>query len=148
MKQYPSIPGKISNVPIYAFDKLDGSNIRAEWTRKKFFHKFGRRHGLLDDSNPLLKKSIDLIKEKYERNLDGFFRRRHLDKAICFFEFHGPNSFAGYHEEGDAHTVTLIDIDVFKQGMMSPRDFAQLGEEIETANYSIVATPTRNWWTQ
>jgi hypothetical protein len=133
MKQYPSISGKIINEPIYAFDKLDGSNMRAEWTRKNFWSKYGRRHGLLDDSNPMLKKSVPLFEEKYAKALDGIFRRMRLEKATVFFEFYGPKSFAGYHEENDDHTVMLFDIDVFKKGIMPPRDFIKIGEEIEMA---------------
>ena len=46
MKQYPSIPGlkeleKLKGRKIYVFDKIDGSNIRAEWNPKKGFYKFG-----------------------------------------------------------------------------------------------------------
>lgn len=36
MKSYPSLPyGTECHLPIVAFDKLDGSNVRAEWTSKK-----------------------------------------------------------------------------------------------------------------
>jgi hypothetical protein len=36
MKQYPSIDATVRRgILVYAFDKLDGSNIRAEWDRKK-----------------------------------------------------------------------------------------------------------------
>jgi hypothetical protein len=36
MKAYRSIDKRIiPNIFIYAFDKLDGSNIRVEWSRKK-----------------------------------------------------------------------------------------------------------------
>lgn len=41
MKAYPSILSQIrTDVPIIAFDKLDGSNIRAEWSKNKkdFLH--------------------------------------------------------------------------------------------------------------
>ena len=43
MKQYPTIPKTIQSIDIIAFDKLDGSNIRAEWNPKKGFYKFGSR---------------------------------------------------------------------------------------------------------
>jgi len=44
MKSYPSIPGKHTNgIPLTVFDKLDGSNIRAEWSKKRGFYKFGTR---------------------------------------------------------------------------------------------------------
>lgn len=42
MKQYDSIPKWCTEdfgKPIIAFDKLDGSNIRAEWNQKQCFYK-------------------------------------------------------------------------------------------------------------
>jgi hypothetical protein len=62
MKEYPSIPSAADLLarsndylgrPFVAFDKLDGSNIRAEWDRKKGWHRFGSRRRLLDASEPL-----------------------------------------------------------------------------------------------
>jgi hypothetical protein len=45
MKQYPEIlhysRGHFGE-PVIAFEKLDGSNIRLEWQRKRGFFKFGR----------------------------------------------------------------------------------------------------------
>ncbi len=43
MKTYQSIEHTVSHdIPVIVFDKLDGSNIRAEWNRKqKKFYKFG-----------------------------------------------------------------------------------------------------------
>ena len=50
MKQYPSISGKLVNTKIYAFDKLDGSNIRGTWSKKRGFYKFGTRTQMLDEN--------------------------------------------------------------------------------------------------
>lgn len=55
MKQYPSINGQISyEFPVYVWDKLDGSNIRAEWSKKNGFYKFGTRERLLDSTDKVL----------------------------------------------------------------------------------------------
>lgn len=58
MKTYPTISGLtpkiralVEGCPVYLFRKEDGSNIRAEWNPNKGFYKYGRRNGLLDDSN-------------------------------------------------------------------------------------------------
>lgn len=57
MKEYPSIPAAADLLarpdaylgqPFVAFDKLDGSNIRAEWDRKKGWLRFGSRRRLLE----------------------------------------------------------------------------------------------------
>ena len=45
MKQYETIPyyGDYLGPDIIAFDKIDGSNLRFEWSRKRGFYKFGTR---------------------------------------------------------------------------------------------------------
>lgn len=124
MKEYPSIPKDIRNdISVYVFDKIDGSNIRAEWNKKKGFYKFGSRHQLLGEDDKVLGKSISLIRNKYEEELSKIFRDDRLEQTICFFEFYGPNSFAGYHDPNDNHTVTLIDISIYRKGFLNPEDF-------------------------
>lgn len=89
MKTYPSITKKTDeNIDIYAFDKIDGSNIRAEWTNKSGFHKFGSRHQLLDDTHEFLHESPELVINKYEKDLTDIFKKLGYQKAICFFEFY------------------------------------------------------------
>jgi hypothetical protein len=47
MKEYPSIDRKPRyGVPVYMFEKIDGSNIRVEWSKKKSFYKYGSRHDI------------------------------------------------------------------------------------------------------
>jgi hypothetical protein len=122
MKQYPTIQRQVVRTPIYAFDKLDGSNIRAEWDKKKGFWKFGSRKRLLGEDQGILKEAEDLIQEKYAEALARVFADgKHL-KGICFFEFYGPHSFAGNHAN-EPHDVVLIDINPFKKGILPPREF-------------------------
>lgn len=129
MKQYPSIEGRPPHgTPFYIFDKLDGSNVRAEWTRKRGFHKFGKRNGLLDpgyDVTPFLSEAPGLIVDKYADALAVVAKKQRWDKVTFFFEFYGPNSFAGWHEP-EPHTVTLIDVAVDRKGFMEPKDFVKL----------------------
>lgn len=134
MKTYPSITHKISDHQIYAFDKLDGSNIRAEWSRKNGFHKFGSRKRLIDKSTEVFGESIDLILEKYSENLSKIFRDQRWQKAIAFFEFHGPNSFAGNHDPEDKKTVTLFDVAADKKGLLEPVVFLKLFKDVDTAS--------------
>lgn len=138
MKSYPSInhikgiePEQLDS-RIYVFDKLDGSNIRAEWNPKRGFYKFGSRKTLIDESHPLLGRSIPLIREKYESHLDKIFRSKRWKKAVAFFEFYGPQSFAGYHEKEDDHTVTLFDVTINNQGFLTPREFVNIFQRVET----------------
>lgn len=126
MKSYPEISYKVDgNIDIYAFDKLDGSCIRAEWTTKKGFWKFGTRRRLLDESE-FLGKAIGLIREKYEEDLSKIFYACKYGRVLCFFEFWGVSSFAGQHDEEEEHTVTLIDVNPFKKGILPPKDFIDL----------------------
>ena len=123
MKSYPSIGKKTdSEIEIYAFDKLDGSNIRAEYSQKRGFYKFGSRRCLIDENHPDLGESVALIRQKYEKDLTKIFRSQKWTGATCFFEFYGPNSFAGFHEQ-EEHTVTLFDVNVYKKGFLPPSDF-------------------------
>ncbi len=123
MKQYPTMSGKIlRNIDIYAFDKLDGSNIRAEWSRKRGFYKFGSRKRLLGSDQESIVDAQDIIIEKYERDLTKIFKEQGWERVICFFEFYGDNSFAGQHEN-ELHDVILLDVNPYKKGIMLPQDF-------------------------
>lgn len=144
MKKYPTISKYITNKFIYAFDKLDGSNIRAEWSKKRGFYKFGKRHGLLDDTNPFLKESEQLIFDTYEKNLIEIFIQQRWTNVTCFFEFFGKNSFAGNHKN-EPHEVILIDIAIDKKGILEPENFIKLFKEIKTANLLYQGNPTYNF---
>jgi hypothetical protein len=127
MKQYPTISKVIRrDIDIYAFDKFDGSNIRAEWTRKNGFFKFGSRNVLIDDKHKDLGKSISLMQSKYEDDLSNIFRKERFDKVTCFFEFFGPNSFGGQHNPNDDHSIILLDINPHKRGILDPRQFLKM----------------------
>lgn len=130
MKQYPSISFDIDrDLQIYAFDKLDGSNIRVEWSRKAGFYKYGSKNVLMDRNHPELGEAVDLIESTYRAGLEAVFRDERWDRVVCFFEFHGANSFAGQHAQ-EEHKVTLIDVNPFKLGMEPPRDFIRKFEHL------------------
>jgi hypothetical protein len=125
MKSYPSISTKIKQKRVVAFDKLDGSNIRAEWSNKNGFYKFGSRTRLIDENTPILGESINLIMENFADDLSAKFKNRHWTRAVAFFEFYGQNSFAGWHEP-EEHKVTLIDVNIYKSGMLEPEMFVDV----------------------
>lgn len=129
MKQYPSIPSNLSGVGglhVHVFDKIDGSNIRAEWTRKAGFDKFGSRTRLLGPDEQPLGRAVGLIKKNYAEWLDMVFRQKRWIKTTAFFEFAGPSSAFGQHDLGEAQSVTLIDVQVHKQGIVEPKQFIKL----------------------
>lgn len=125
MKAYPSITTTIDFSKSYhLFDKLDGSNIRAEWSPKQGFYKFGSRTQLLTPEQAVLYPSIEAFKEKYSEELASRFSKAKFERAVCFFEWLGPNSFAGSHPDSlDVLRPVLIDIAVYKKGIMPPEKF-------------------------
>lgn len=134
MKSYPSITTKIDFDREYVvFDKLDGSNIRAEWNEKSGFYKFGSRTQLLSEQQVNLYPSIEKIKAKYGEELEQRLKAAKIQRAVCFFEYYGPNSFAGSHPDStDGMDAVLIDIDVYKKGILCPETFLELTSGLDT----------------
>jgi hypothetical protein len=132
MKSYPSITKEIRHdIYIYAFDKLDGSNIRAEWNSKKGFYKFGTRTQLIDDKTMPFGRAIPLLKEKYEEDLAMVFKEQGWKDALCFFEYWGADSFAGTHNFEKPMNLTLIDVNPYKEGIMTPTEFIKCFGHLE-----------------
>lgn len=129
MKSYPSIPGpsKAPQSPCIAFYKYDGSNLRFEYSRKRGWWKFGTRRRLFDENDPEYGGAIELFRETYADGLERVFKfektYRGIEKATVFCEWFGPSSFAGYHDWEEDHEVMLIDVEIYKRGMVLPRDF-------------------------
>jgi len=141
VKDYPSIPHsagqKLREIPgAHVFDKLDGSSMRSEWSRKQGWYKHGRRHGLLDDSNAHLTVVPKLFEETLALALERVARNMRWKFLVVFYELWGAKSFAGLHEPGDPKFLTLFDAAPDKSGFLSPADFRRAFEgEVSTARY-------------
>ncbi len=128
MKSYDTIDyyGDYWGLSVIAFDKLDGSNLRFEYSKKNGFYKFGSRNVLLDRNHPL-GKGIDIFLNKYNEGLSKIFREkeyRDVQSFVCFAEFVGKNSAFGQHEfDTDDFDVVLFDISQYKKGFIPPREF-------------------------
>jgi len=131
MKQYLEIqgPNKAPREHCIAFDKKDGSNIRAEWTRKRGWDKFGSRKVLIDSTHPL-GDAIDIFLNTYADELEKIFKKdklfRNSQNVTVFGEYFGPNSFAGWHDPDDDKEIVMFDVSIHKKGMMPPRDFVKM----------------------
>lgn len=125
MEIYPTIKTYITHQPIIAFDKIDGSNIRAEWNPKTGFNKFGSRKRLLSPDEEPLGEAIELFKNSHAETLDKIFRKQKYVRATAFMEFAGKNSFAGHHID-EEHNVRLFDVHVYKKGILLPDEFLKL----------------------
>jgi hypothetical protein len=133
MKPYPSISTKIrADVPVHVFDKLDGSQIRAEWTPKAGFANFGSRKRTLESSHPWLGEAIALVRDKYEAEVHRVLAARKVRSAVLFLEFFGPRSFAGRHAD-EPHDVVLLDIATFGRGLVPPDEFLEMFGHLDTA---------------
>lgn len=136
MKAYPSIRKLISeNIPdnsFHIFAKYDGSNIRAEWSPKQGFYKFGSRHQLIDQYSPF-KIAIELVKDKFEKDLSDIFKAQKYQSAICFFELWGEDSFAGSHNFEKPFNLTLFDVAPYKKGILIAEQFIEIFGHLDIA---------------
>lgn len=137
MKQYQEINyyGDYWGLPIIAFDKLDGSNLRFEYSQKRGFYKFGTRNMMIDQSNDPFGFAIDIFLNKYSDQLTNIFKSktyRNTMSFVCFAELCGKKSDFGQHLFGeDEFDITLFDVEDHKNGFIPPRqfikDFGQCG---------------------
>lgn len=133
MKTYPTIPKKVqTSVDVYAFDKLDGSNIRAEWNSKRGFYKYGTRKRLLGPDERPFGLAIELINDQYGDELSKRFKDIRVQSGVAFFEFFGENSFAGWHNESDNFEIVLFDVAPYKKGMLDPIEFMKFTKGLRT----------------
>jgi hypothetical protein len=86
---------------------------------------------LIDTSHYPLGKAIPLIKEKYEAALTDICKQQGWQNALCFFEFYGPNSFAGQHLDTEQQAVILFDVNPLRKGILEPHDFIALFWELD-----------------
>jgi hypothetical protein len=130
MKSYPSIEyfGDYWGLPVIAFDKLDGSNLRFEWGKKRGFYKFGTRNVMIDEKSEQFGKAIPIFLKKYSESLEKIFKQKEYRDTlsfVCFAEFLGKKSSYGQHEDGDEFDVTLFDVNQYKKGFIKPREFVK-----------------------
>jgi hypothetical protein len=130
MKQYPEIMGSAKaplGKPCIAFYKYDGSNLRWEWSPKRGWYKFGTRTRMFDKTDLVFGPAIPIFLDTMG---DEIVRRsreieRGVKSVIVFTEFFGPNTFAGMHEQNDPMKLRLFDVNLYKRGIMRPRDFVR-----------------------
>lgn len=130
MKQYDSIDyyGDYWGLPVVAFDKLDGSNLRFEFSQKRGFYKFGTRKMMIDQNSDF-GFAIDLFLNKYNESLTRIFKSkdyRNILNFVCYAELVGTKSAFGQHDFGnDEFDIVLFDIDQYKKGMIPPKQFVK-----------------------
>jgi len=137
MKDYPSIL-RISEEFIgkecISFMKLDGSNLRVEFSSKTGFYKWGTRNRLFDASDPEYGRAIPIFHKKYAQDLEKLISRffPKCKSAIFYMEFFGPESFAGQHNFNKDFDLVIFDINIYKKGFLDPKTFIKICENIHT----------------
>jgi len=130
MKTYPSIYRfDVSPKDLYTFDKLDGSSLRWEYSKKRGWFKFGTRRRMFDESDPIFGIAIPLFMETLSEPLARIFTDQRWQKVVVFTEFWGENSFAGLHEPEDTKHLTIFDVSPHQMGILGPKDFLKYFEE-------------------
>lgn len=149
MKDYPQIPRSTGQTfqefDAYVFDKLDGSNLRWEWSKKQGWHKFGTRTRLFDASDPMFGVAIAIFQETMSEGLTKMAKDNRWDRLIVFTEFLGVQSFAGWHDPIDTKTLHLIDLAPHRQGILGPKEYLDL---IEPSGLPHAAFLGRQRWTR
>lgn len=122
----------------FGFNKIDGSNFRAEWNRKlskksRFtngFAKFGTRNEMIKNASNPFCEAIDIFKEYFSESLDKIFidnkTFRGIDTITVYLEFFGKSSFAGQHSWDEQHYLSLFDVFMYKKDFVKPSDFLDI----------------------
>ena len=151
MKDYPSIPRSTGtnfrDIPsAHVFDKLDGSSLRSEFSRKRGWYKHGKRSGLVDDSNPHLAIAPALFNALLAEPLERIARDNRWDSLVVFYEFWGALSVAGSHCASDPKFLTVFDAAADRGGFIPPNDFRNIFEDkVPTPKYLGTVHWTRGY---
>lgn len=138
MKSYPSIMRVDPNgcdQEFYTFDKLDGSNLRFEWSRKTGWYKFGTRKRLIDKNDPTFAPAIPLFMETLADPLAEIAHNNKWINIVAFAEFWGKKSLAGRHIADDPKFLTLFDVSIYRHGMLGPKEFLEYFKYLNIPNF-------------
>jgi hypothetical protein len=135
---YPKIPDTL-DCPLrqcVAFEKLDGTNIhivysKGQWvgfgTRRDRFPSTEQGAESFGQAHPELKGVLDADTDmlwELNKYLDGNPKYNEAKEVIIFFEYCGPNSFAGQHSPKDEKHLYLIDVQI-NDKILPPEEFLQ-----------------------
>jgi hypothetical protein len=139
MKQYPSIESgygqSFVDFQAHVFDKLDGSNLRFEWSRKQGWHKFGTRYRLFDKTDPVFAPAIPIWNNMFGEPMAKIAIDNRWQRVVAFAEFWGPGSLGGLHDPNTSKQLTLFDVSPYKQSLLEPREFLKLFSHLPIPNY-------------
>lgn len=147
MKAYHTIEKNVYDYlgqHVFGFDKIDGSNFRAEWNRKlskksaftNGFGKFGTRTETIKNAHNPFTEAVNIFMDKYSAPMDKIFCEdktfRGIDTITVYGEFFGEHSFAGQHDWDEEHDVVIFDMFLYKKDFLKPRDFIDIFSSLDT----------------
>jgi hypothetical protein len=139
MKAYPSIPrqpkGKQGDRRMHLFDKLDGSNLRFEWSRRDGWFRWGSRHQVIDETHPSLGGGFALFRERLAEPIERVARTERWDALVAFAELFGPGSLGGQHVAEEPKHLVLFDVAPYRRGMIGPARFLELFGTLDVPAY-------------
>lgn len=139
MKLYPSISRSTGQsfreFDAYVFDKVDGSNLRFEWSRKRGWYKYGTRSRLFDHTDEVFGEAIQTFNSQLADPIAAVAKKKGWDNCVAFAEFWGNQSFAGEHLVSDQKILTLFDVAAYKVGLLGPREYLDLFGDLLIAKY-------------
>jgi len=150
MKPYPSIPRatgqSFQEIPnAYIFDKLDGRNIRVEWSKKQGWGKWGSRHRLFDATDAEFAPAIPLFEQTYLEPMTRVVRDSRWEGVTAFLELWQPGSLGGVWVPEQPFTLTLFDVAPYKACQMGPKEFLKTFKDVPTAGFLGQANWTRGF---
>lgn len=111
-----------------AFHKLDGSNLRFLWNKKKGWCQYGTRTRLFDTADPDFGCAIDLfhsgLADQIEKAILKY--RPKAEEFVVYAEFFGPSSFAGQHKTDEPKQLVPFDVNVHKWGFVPADQFVEV----------------------
>ncbi len=146
MKEYPSIAtGCVQRFRAHIFDKIDGSNLRFEWSRKRGWFKWGTRTRLFDETDPVFGGAIALFENGLAGPVADIAKAQRWDKLVVFAEFYGPHSFAGIHLPEDPKSLSMFDASPLRRGILPPAEFLKLFGHLEIPKFLGVENWNRDY---
>lgn len=149
MKHYPEIPRSTGTgfreFDAYVFDKLDGSNLRWEWSRKQGWYKHGTLTRLFDASDEIFGVALDIFESELAEPLERVARDSRWERVVVFTEFSGSGSFAGLHVPTDMKQLDVIDVAPHRQGILGPKEFLAVVEAAKVPHAQLLG---RQRWTR
>ena len=159
MKYYDSIPriqddGTLKGEMVWGFNKLDGQNFCARFsTKKNDWAGFASRHVTVDEnSDSELAGAVKYFKIHYADDIKKIIKDnwkkgdpfQGIEDISFYFEWWGPNSFAGKHDFGDYINgkveLYLIDIFLKKKGYMEPKTYYELFKDTNIKMPELIYT--------